>query len=639
MGKQSLFVSLILICSWYEAVAVPRQLSLTEQRDTALIIQLIDEARPILHRSPDSALNILRQALAISQRINSNDGKCLCYAFIGLALNNEGKRDEGFAYYSKALPYCLKPQYKIGALPNLYINISSSYFNSGDLDSSIVYNYKALSYLQEHQPESNNIAIVYSNLSAVYSSQGNYEKALRFAGMADKIATERNVPLAQVPALINMGNMYAVLDEPDSALYCFEKGLEVARLNGYIDREQTLLCSIGDMILEAGDPHKAIHYYKQALSLDNESNIYYGSIVPGYHLGIAYFRTKRYAAAEQVLLKAIQIAESTGLNMNKYIAHYTLSEIYETTGRYKASLGQRKTGELLRDSLYNVEKTKAINEIEHKYNIAQKDKTIAQHKLKMAQQQRHIEKITLLTAGGIVVVILVSSIIFIVYRNRRRSERKEEELEKLKAQMTGEESERKRISRELHDGIGGLLTSARLNIQNMKDKYTDSQQSDLRNLSELLTQVSTEVQHTAHNLMPDVLEERNLWFALSAYCDQVERSWKIPIELHTMGDAGLLNSSISLPLYRIAQELVQNAVKHSGGSEIFVQARIDIETQRVLLSVEDNGKGFDTAANYNGLGLKSIKERVKVLNGFISIASGKDIGTTIFIDIDLRNLN
>lgn len=634
MNIQSLFLLVILTFLCCGSTAAPRKLSPAEQRDTALVMRLIDEARPILHRSPDSALKILNQALAISEQTNNNDGKCLCNAFIGLVLNNEGKRNEGFDYYRKALPYCLRPQYKIGGLPNLYLNIGSSYYNSGNLDSSIIYNYKALSYLQEFLPESDNMAIAYINLSAVYSVQGNYKKGLRLAAMAEEIASTRNIPLAQVPALINMGNMYAVLDKPDSALFCFEKGLVVARQNGYIDREQTLLYSIGDMTLEAGKPEEAIRHYKEALSLNNESNIFFGAIVPGYHLGVAYFRTKQYHAAEQILKKSLQLAEATGLNMNKYLAHYTLSDVYEATGRYKESLRERKTGELLRDSLYNVEKTKAINEIEHKYNMAQKDKTIAQNELKIAQQRRHIERMTLLTAAGILVVILVSCIIFIVYRNKRKNEKKEEELEKLRAQMAGEESERKRISRELHDGVGGLLTSARINIQNMKDNYTGVHQSDLRNLSELLTQVSNEVQHTAHNLMPDVLEERNLWFALSAYCDQVEQSWKIPIELHTMGDAALLDSAISLPLYRIAQELVQNAVKHSGGSEIFVQARVDPETHRFMLSVEDNGKGFDTAVNYDGLGLKSVKERVKVLHGFISIASGKDMGTTIFIEID-----
>ncbi len=611
-------------------------LSLKQQRDTTLIMSLIDNAIPILHHSPDSALSLLQRALLISEQSNIKDGKCLSYAFMGLILNNEGKTKEGFALYRKALPYCQTPQYKISTLPNLYINMGASYYNSGDLDSASTYYYKALDYLQEHQPGSNNIAIIYSNLSGVNSSQGHYEKALRLAGTAESLAAVRNVPLAQVPALINMGNMYAVLEQPDSALYCFEKGLKVARQNGYVDREQTLLCSIGDMILESGDPHKAIPYYNQALNLNNESNIYYGSIIPLYRLGIAYFRTKQHAAAERVLLKAIHIADTTRLSLNKHLAHQTLAGVYEATGRYKESLEQRKTGELLKDSLYNVERTKAINEIENKYNAAQKDKTIAQNNLKMAQQQRHIERMALLTAAGVLVVIMVSSIIFILYRNRRKTEKKEKELEKLKAQMMGEESERKRISRELHDGVGGLLTSARLNIQTLKDRESVDKE-DLINLSELLVQVSNEVQHTAHNLMPDILEERNLWFALSAYCDQLEQSWNIPIELHTMGDISTLSDTISLPLYPIAQELVQNAVKHSRGTQVFVQARMDIETDRLMLSVEDNGKGFDTTINYDGLGLKNVKERVKVLNGFISIASNAGMGTTIFVDIDLRN--
>ncbi len=615
--------------------AIP-QLSLKQQRDTSLVKQLIDSALPILHHNPDSAMELLQQALFVSEQGNLNDGKCISYAFMGLIQNNRGKTKEGFALYRKALPYCQNPQYNVGGLPNLYINIGASYFNSGNLDSASAYYYKALSYLREYQPESNNIAIIYSNLSGVSSSQGDYEKALNLASIAESIASVRHIPLAQVPALINMGNMYAVLDNPDSALYCFEKGLKVARRNGYVDREQTLLCSIGDMILESGDPRRAIPYYQQALDLNNESNVYFSSITPRYHLGIAYFRTKQYAAAERTLLKAINIAETTQLNYKKHIAHLTLSEIYEATNRYKESLIQRKIGEMLKDSLYNVEKTKAINEIENKYNAAQKNKTIAQNELKMAQQKRHIERMTLITVAGILVVILAASIIFILYHNRRKNEKKEKELEKLRAQMTGEESERKRISRELHDGIGGLLTSARLNVETLTNKNSGYKE-DLSNISELLAQVSNEIQYTAHNLLPDILEERNLWYALSAYCDQVERSSGLPIELHTMGDASHISSAVSLPLYRMAQELIQNAVKHSGGSQIFVQSRIDHQAEQIMLSVEDNGNGFDTTVNYDGIGIRSIKERVKILNGFFSIASNEGMGTTILIEIDMNH--
>lgn len=300
----------------------------------------------------------------------------------------------------------------------------------------------------------------------------------------------------------------------------------------------------------------------------------------------------------------------------------------------KKALFHHRMYEQLKDTLLSKEKVRDINEIDAKYRTAEKDRNIAWQQLKISQQQQNIERQRILVAGSVLFALLVTCMVVLIYRHKRRIARRSEEIEHLKAQMEGEENERKRIARELHDGLGGILTSARLNLDTLQHKKMVTR-GDMGGIAKLLQEMGDEVHRTAHNLMPDILEEQDLWQALLVYCEQINISGKIATDVQAHGDITGIDKQIALPLYRIAQELIQNAVKHSGGSLLSVQIRNDASSGKLYLSVEDNGIGYDTAAYHSGMGLKNIRDRVNMLNGYISIESAPGMGTTVFIEIEL----
>lgn len=234
-------------------------------------------------------------------------------------------------------------------------------------------------------------------------------------------------------------------------------------------------------------------------------------------------------------------------------------------------------------------------------------------------------------------MIFTATAIYFYARHKRKAAKKAKKIALLKANIDGEEKERQRLARELHDGVGGLLTSARFNLNRIQENSSWNK-DELRSMSELLNEISNEVQRTAHNLMPDVIQEHDLWQALWAYTEQITDTLNhIQIDLQTAGNTRDLHPDASLSLYRITQELIQNAIKHSKASRLAIQGRRDGENQKLFLSIEDNGVGFDTSASFYGLGLKNIKERIKLLNGFFSIDSNPVEGGTIaLIDIDLK---
>jgi signal transduction histidine kinase len=201
--------------------------------------------------------------------------------------------------------------------------------------------------------------------------------------------------------------------------------------------------------------------------------------------------------------------------------------------------------------------------------------------------------------------------------------------------MEGEEKERTRISRELHDGIGGMLTGVKMNIKSVQKQHDRSTiQEELKNVMYMLHAMGTEIHKTAHNLMPDILLKHSFQEALHLYCEQLETGDGLKINLQFHGALGQLDKRIELPLYRIVQELIQNIIKHAAASQAAIQIKNNGDF--LYISVEDNGVGFDHSKPNSGLGLRNIEARIHALSGFFSIESTLGMGTIVYIEIDLK---
>lgn len=200
------------------------------------------------------------------------------------------------------------------------------------------------------------------------------------------------------------------------------------------------------------------------------------------------------------------------------------------------------------------------------------------------------------------------------------------------------EEERSRISRELHDGIGQIISAIKFNIE----AYEKTSPSDLLPLlksKQLLGQAGTELKNIIYALHPTFLDNYGLPVALKAVCDEVSLSSNIKIELNINGFESRLEPKIELYTFRIVQEALNNIMKHSGASN----AKVDvyIRHNQLNLSIKDDGKGFDIENVYllkdkREFGLMSIKERVKMLNGNIQIESKELAGTELIIEIPLK---
>ena len=197
------------------------------------------------------------------------------------------------------------------------------------------------------------------------------------------------------------------------------------------------------------------------------------------------------------------------------------------------------------------------------------------------------------------------------------------------------ETERTRLARDLHDGLGGLLSSVKYSFSSIKESLTltTPQQNNFEQTLQTLDTSIAEMRRIAHNMMPENLQQFGLNIALKDFCTTVQRGVNCHIHYESFGmNQYKANSTNDMALYRITQELINNALKHAAASQIIVQLQKD--QQQLQLTVEDNGKGFDTALlkTATGAGWHSIESRVAFLKGKINITStGK--GTTVTIEI------
>jgi signal transduction histidine kinase len=208
------------------------------------------------------------------------------------------------------------------------------------------------------------------------------------------------------------------------------------------------------------------------------------------------------------------------------------------------------------------------------------------------------------------------------------------EIERLNATLSGEEMERNRIARELHDGVGGLLSAAKMNLELFEKKTTNIDKADLNEGIALLQVASSELRKTAHNLMPEILMHEGLPKAIQNYCASLSGKNSPIIQVQVLGRQDKLASHFEFSIYRIVQELVHNMVRHSQATEGLVELNYR-EDGGVDLTIEDNGIGLpenNGNGHKDGLGLRNVKQRIKAIDGHLDIRSTPGMGTSFYIE-------
>ncbi|GAL85502.1 hypothetical protein MYP_2731 [Sporocytophaga myxococcoides] len=208
--------------------------------------------------------------------------------------------------------------------------------------------------------------------------------------------------------------------------------------------------------------------------------------------------------------------------------------------------------------------------------------------------------------------------------------------EKASALLEGQENERKRFVRELHDGIGQLLTVVKLRLDAMEAKDKEKQE-EKQEVLDLVNNTIGEVRRISYNVMPSVLVDFGLEAGLRGLCDNVKKYSRLNIEFTYIKETDKpLNFEVSVPVFRIVQEGLNNIIKHAKATDVFLD--VMEQDDYLYLKLKDNGIGFDKAdvIKKGGFGLTSMNERAKLLNGELHIESIQGEGTITELEIPIN---
>ncbi len=618
------------------------------KEDTVKVMILYQIGEQFEEVNPDTALWYFEKAKMKSEQINFLKGRAEYASNAIVILNNRGKFKEALAFCKESLAlYKQKGTQK--ELAVAYINIGSEWEYLSDLQLAAE-NYFEAKKLTEAIDDKRLQRIVNNNLSSIFINLQQYEKGKAYAEKSLQLAVALKNDYAIASSTFNIANAELWLKNYDKALNRF-KDIEAigVRTDDYI--------VILDGWLGSADVYSAMEkygdaelFYKKVISFSKEKN------APEYemyaYMGISdvYIKTERNALAEQFILKGITLAQELGSNNELKDLYRKASIVEEKTGDFLKALDFRKQFEVLNDSIVGEKSRANINLLEARFESEKKEQQI-----KQLEQETYIKDLSL-KQNRFVIFILIGSllaVIAILFLARRTYHQKKKilenenalnqsqiaELEKEKQLMAseavirGQEEERGRLAKDLHDGLGGLLSGVKFSLTNMKSNVMLNAENALmfeRSL-DMLDHSISELRRVAHNMMPEVLVKFGLKEALKSYCDALIQAQILTINYQVIGLEERLPSNVEIILYRIVQELLNNTVKHAKATQVLLQ--LAQHEKELNITLEDNGIGFDMSdlSKYSGSGLANIRSRVEYLKGKLDIQSSAGKGTSVLI--------
>ena len=591
----------------------------------------------VRNADPDSSLKILHGLYRLSARIGYREGVGGASAEIGgtYIVKGDFQKAERYILFSQLFPG-LNEYISTNALNNLYL----VYESRGNYALALKYLKKAMA------SKDKNVAFTaYNNYIALLLKLGRNKESLYYINIlkSKAIALQQHRILAA--ALCNEATVYSALKQYKKSDSITAVCLKLCYSHPGLDDIVTYcMINSGTSYFERGDADKAIHFFNQAkenipqLQPDYQMNYHseYGSLL---------YKTGAYLAAIEHINKSVALAKQIGVQDHIEPLYY-LAKSYQAAGDHDNAEKQFENYIALKDSFRNIAVQKNINEYEIKFRTAEKDNELLNKKLIILSQAGKINRKNtwiLLSLAGLIILALL---FFFYFKYSRQNllmlaqdldlAHQQSRINFLKAMMQGEEKERKRIGIELHNGIGSQLTAINLNLTAFQWKNKHIPEVDrLDEISIQIQHTAVEVRKTAHNLLPANLVESGLFEAIKDFTRYFS-SDTVQISVSQSGDIKGISSSLALLVYRILQELINNAIKHAGATRIAIN--LNREGDLFSAGIRDNGKGFDlTGITGNGVGIKQIREQLDLLEGTFKLHSPSDGGTAIYFEIDLKH--
>jgi two-component system NarL family sensor kinase len=418
------------------------------------------------------------------------------------------------------------------------------------------------------------------------------------------------------------------------------------------DTNETILTGgyyhlVGEIASRRHQTDTAIAVLKEALRFFNYTEQMHTDDISATATDIARLELDKHnlGEAKKYATMALASARRSGLRESLADAYGAMAAYYHAAGDQLSAYQALDQATALSDSVLDETNVKQAATLSAIYENGKKEREIAQLESDKKMQAAEVKQKTLLSIVFIIAfiaILIVGVATWINLQNKRKLERqriaeleKEKQLAGVEAMLKGEESERSRLAKDLHDGLGGMLSGTKMSFSTVRDHVALTAEGaalfekSIRQLDNTIA----ELRKVAHNMMPEALVKYGLGSAVADFCESMQLAGNTRVICEQYGADRTLDNSAAVNVYRIIQELVNNAVIHGKAGQILVQ--LSVTPDQVLITVEDNGKGFDKGATGGspGIGLNNIRTRVNYFNGRMELLSGPGEGTVVNIEL------
>jgi len=588
----------------------------------------------------DSALYFLNQNKALIEKLKAKKFE-YDYTYEYIAVYH------AMADYEKALGYIFKSleiadkNKDIFQKADSYRALFNTYYNLGQHENAIKYALYSI-HLSDSIHDTANLSITYGNLTRLYNELDQFEKAIHYGEIGIAEGKKYQNTKGLLICLNNTALAYRNLNQNAKAEKLYKSQLELALKENFPRSASKAMINLCMLYAQTTDKANLKNYTQMFNEyVKSNKDVRLSPIDKGFkHMinGYNFLFQNQFQQADQEFDEGIILATDDEDPYHLSDFYLLKTKLNYAQQNYAKAEWYNQKYDSVQQLINKDELSEYALDLEKKYETQKKEQKI----LLQSDQLRSRRILITVLMLSIVGLLLTAFVYYRYYKQKQIIQQQrisqletEKHLTATESVIKGEEQERTRLAKDLHDGLGGMLSGIKYSLGNMKNNLvmTPENAMDFERSIDMLNSSIKEMRRVAHNMMPEALVRFGLDTALRDFCSDINQTggMKITYQSYGLGQT-VIEQSKSITIYRIVQELVNNALKHSGGHEMLVQ--LSLADEKLSITVEDDGKGFDVAGleNVKGIGWSNIKNRVEFLKGNLDIHSSENNGTSVLIE-------